>query len=408
MTNRGRNKCHRPVDILFVGHDASRTGAPRSLLRLIDWFGRNSDSSFGIVLDRGGELLAEYENAATVRLQRRDRHPIVKLVTSATPAQHILRHLRRPRLRAWVQAMKPRILVGNTAAAFPLLLDIGNPDIPAISFVREMPGAIRTVVGCNVFHAGASRCRRLLAVSEAVSDGLVDHGYAKRESVLIVPGCLPIPDSRPDRASQRQKLFDIIRCSDADAALVVGIGSPTFAKGADLFVRLGAQLNGVRSSAPIHCVWIGGIESHSRALDAWRVAAELGGVADRVHFIGPRDDATKLVAGADILALTSREDSCPLVVMEAAVSEVPSACFANSGGAPEFAKDDSGIIAPFEDVDTMAEQIKAVLALQSRLRLLGQNARRRVERCHDINQVGPQLQQLILEYARPSGREQTT
>jgi hypothetical protein len=49
--------------VLFIGHDASRTGAPLLLLELIKWLTSNSSIKPSVLLKQGGELEAEYEVA---------------------------------------------------------------------------------------------------------------------------------------------------------------------------------------------------------------------------------------------------------------------------------------------------------------------------------------------------------
>ena len=50
--------------ILFVSHDATRSGAPIELLHFLRWFKRNSDRPFSVLLGRGGELVADFEKLA--------------------------------------------------------------------------------------------------------------------------------------------------------------------------------------------------------------------------------------------------------------------------------------------------------------------------------------------------------
>jgi len=53
--------------VLFIGHDASRTGAPLLLLELIKWLTGNSSVKPSVLLKHGGELEAEYEVATPTR-----------------------------------------------------------------------------------------------------------------------------------------------------------------------------------------------------------------------------------------------------------------------------------------------------------------------------------------------------
>ena len=63
---------------------------------------------------------------------------------------------------------------------------------------------------------------------------------------------------------------------------------------------------------------------------------------------------------ADLLALTSREDPCPLVNMEAMESGLPVVAFDGAGGAPEVLGD-AGVCVPYLDVAAMAAAVRELL-----------------------------------------------
>src|SRR6266404_7553547 len=50
--------------ILFVSHDASRSGAPIALLRLLQWLKTNGTYPFSILLASGGELTPAFSELA--------------------------------------------------------------------------------------------------------------------------------------------------------------------------------------------------------------------------------------------------------------------------------------------------------------------------------------------------------
>ena len=59
----------------------------------------------------------------------------------------------------------------------------------------------------------------------------------------------------------------------------------------------------------------------------------------------------------DAFLLTSREDSGPMVMLEAAAFRIPILCFDESGGAPEFVAHDAGIAVPYLDIRQMADAL---------------------------------------------------
>ncbi|WP_096896367.1 hypothetical protein [Candidatus Scalindua japonica] len=57
-----------PKKILFISHDASRTGAPIILLNFLRWFQDNTNIPFRIILREDGELKPEFQALAPVNI----------------------------------------------------------------------------------------------------------------------------------------------------------------------------------------------------------------------------------------------------------------------------------------------------------------------------------------------------
>jgi hypothetical protein len=63
--------------ILFIGHDATRSGAPFVLLHLLRWLRKNApDLEFELLLLSGGELEREFRQLCTVHALRNDARTI--------------------------------------------------------------------------------------------------------------------------------------------------------------------------------------------------------------------------------------------------------------------------------------------------------------------------------------------
>ncbi len=99
----------------------------------------------------------------------------------------------------------------------------------------------------------------------------------------------------------------------------------------------------------------------------------------------------------DVLALTSREDPCPLAAIEAARHGVPIACFAGSGGTPEVFGDGAATVAPYLDAAAMAGQIRALLADPERRAAMGRRGWEIVRKQHDVNEVAPRIWGMLEE-----------
>jgi hypothetical protein len=58
--------------ILFIGHSASRTGAPVILLDLLQWLRRNTADEFDLYVTETGPLLANFRAIAKTEVLRRE------------------------------------------------------------------------------------------------------------------------------------------------------------------------------------------------------------------------------------------------------------------------------------------------------------------------------------------------
>ncbi len=108
-------------------------------------------------------------------------------------------------------------------------------------------------------------------------------------------------------------------------------------------------------------------------------------------FVGERSDAPGCFTAFDVLALTSREDSYPLVMLECAALGIPTVCFADGGGAPEFVGAAGGVVVPAGDLDAFARVITRLAADPEDRRRRGQRARDLVVSKHTVDELAPQI-----------------
>ena len=109
------------------------------------------------------------------------------------------------------------------------------------------------------------------------------------------------------------------------------------------------------------------------------LAAELG-IAERVHFLGYRDDIPQLLAACDIFALPSLYEGSSLAVLEAMAARRPVVSSA-IGGTDELIDDgvDGLLVAP-GDAAGLASALRRLINDAELLQAFAQRARERVER----------------------------
>ncbi|MBT4739603.1 MAG: glycosyltransferase family 4 protein, partial [Rhodospirillaceae bacterium] len=94
------------------------------------------------------------------------------------------------------------------------------------------------------------------------------------------------------------------------------------------------------------------------------------GVADRVRFLGWRDDREALLAAADICLVPSRHEPFGNVVVNAWASRTPVIAAASEGPSFLISHEKNGMLAPVDDPMAMADAIIRVLTDEALARSL--------------------------------------
>jgi glycosyltransferase involved in cell wall biosynthesis len=212
------------------------------------------------------------------------------------------------------------------------------------------------------------RAARIIAVSEAVKRVLVTSG--------LPPGLIDVvPDgtdvSRPPLPANRDTLRQL--GVPPAAPLVVQVAQLVGHKDPVNFVR--AMRTVIDADPRAHGLLVG--EGPLRAA-ATEEARKLG-IDGQVHFAGYRDDADSLLAAADVVALSSREEGLGSVLLDSLVFGRPVAA-TRAGGIPEVVIDgQTGLLVPIENPKQLGDAIARLLADPALRDRMGAAARARAE-----------------------------
>jgi len=123
-------------------------------------------------------------------------------------------------------------------------------------------------------------------------------------------------------------------------------------KGLDILLRALADLPGAY-------LWIAGDGPLKHELP--RLAAQLG-VADRVRFLGWRNDRAALLAACDICVFPSRYEPFGTVMIEAWAAGKPLIAAAAAGPAAYVKNEENGLLVPVDDVEALNYAIARVMS----------------------------------------------
>lgn len=161
-----------------------------------------------------------------------------------------------------------------------------------------------------------------------------------------------------DRAAARSRLLAELGVGE-DALLVVGAGHVARRKGFDVLLHAfeRAEISGA------HLVIAGAGEELA---ELRRRAAEMG-IAERVHWLGHRDDVPEVLAGCGIFVLSSRNEGMANVMLEAMAAGTPVIATDISGVRTAIGADEGGAaagwIVPPDDPAALASTLREVAGL---------------------------------------------
>jgi len=345
--------------IVFVGHGASRTGAPASLLKVIRWIATNTGHPCILVLGNDGPLVQEYSKYAAVYVWNKpikvnpvrqsvfgDLFERVNTLVPRTLSRHRARIIRQ------LGSRNIGCIFNNTGVNGHILEALKSAiKVPVISRIPELEAYMRK----NNRNGSVDRILALtdhfVAVSNAVKSNLIDRHAIPPERVSVIYGSCDTLKVPKGALKLRDKLG-----VPSDAFLVGGCGMLEYHKGIDLFIQVANYCRTKLDCPEVYFCWIGACVSQDSCIE-YKYEIEQLQLGDRFFFLGEIADTAPYFAEMDLFLLTSREDSFPLVMLEAARQGVPIACFSGGGGATEFVDDSTGFTLTLLDVEGMARSV---------------------------------------------------
>jgi glycosyltransferase involved in cell wall biosynthesis len=259
------------------------------------------------------------------------------------------------------------------------------PVVSHLHIANHFRASTRLLVA-GLDNATARSAAALVAVSEGTKRAYEEQGYPHRIRV-IYNGV----ESRPaDADGVRDEL-----AIPSDAPLVAEVGRLCDVKGQRELIDALAQVPEARA------VFVGADVEQGGAYErTLRRRAEDAGVADRVVFAGYRQDAGRIIAAADVLALPSWTEGLPLVVLEAMALGRPVVA-TRVGGTPELVGDgETGVLVPPRDVGALAEALQRLLGDEPLRRRLGEAGRKRVDERFSAERMAREVLEVYDEVTR--------
>lgn len=340
------NHPNRPR-VMFVSHEATRTGAPKIILNILKHFHQKCDVQCETILHNGGHLVPDFQAHSDVpvdclNVPRKCSDELAKKVNRI-----IAREKNNPPILAVCNSMESRFI----SDAF------SKHKIPVVSLVHELPSSYCEEDYSNVYNISDKVIFPVHAVRDA-ADAKVTIPSGKG---MVLPQGLLTPDFGKNVSTDaaRKQIRKELSIPES-AFLVLGCGTLDLRKGIDHFAAIARRVVETnKENNPIHFIWVGdGPRWTHSPFHYVNLDLEKSGAIKYVHFLGEKENVEPYFVGSDAFLMSSRVDPFPCVIHEAMATGLPVITFANSGGAEEAVAGGAGIVVPYADYEQTAGVIR--------------------------------------------------
>lgn len=275
----------------------------------------------------------------------------------------------------WTVGLDPRVLpaVVREIRAGGALLHAHDAHAVTLaglcSVVTRVPMVATRRVDFHLRHRGFwGRATRILAISGAVADVLVEDGVSSDRIVVVHSGIDLDAARQAEPLGLRERLG-----LPVETTLACTVGALVPHK--DHVTLLHAARRLASRFPALHWVIAGAGEL--RTVLEW-LASELD-LTGRVHFLGQVADPLRVIADVDVYVMSSREEGLGTSVLDAMARGIPVAS-TSAGGLPEMLQHGAGLLVSPRDPEALAGAVQRILTDEELRRSLVERASRAVER----------------------------
>jgi len=341
-----------PNHIVLVTHDALYHGAQILTLNLARELKNTYGFNVHIVTLSGGPLMEEFAKVATV-------HSLEGHAADSKAAFS---------LAAELNFGGAALAICNTTVSGPFARALKNNGFDVISLIHELTSVIEQYSLHQAAKDVAQYADKIVFPAELVktafettiSAPLGDKAVICPQGAYKVNRYRDLADINRARKSIRSDLG-----LNNTTRIILGVGYADFRKGFDLFLDIAEAIP--KDRADIICIWLG----HQEPWVAPELVARMDALQKdgRLILPGRVDDTDPYYAGADVFALTSREDPYPSTVLEALDVGLPVIGFEGVTGSTELITEYGGqLVAPFDAAAMTAAALRALITTGDKTR----------------------------------------
>ncbi len=294
------------MKVILVGHDAHQHGAQLLTLNIF----KTLKESFGIdvacILLEGGSLLGSYNEIGTTYVTYGSQEKLHKVISNLSDDGYC--HA-----------------ICNTTVTGLCTEMLAESNVNVISLIHELETLISEYSLDEHAKKISENASKVIFASKFVQDSFERVSGSIRNKAIIKPqGIYQTLECTDDASGKLKRKLGL----KPDAKVVVNSGYADLRKGFDLFIQIAREA--VRRDSNYHFVWLGNVEP---SLNNWILKdIQNTQLEKHIHIVPFTSEISLYLEGANVFAMTSREDPFPSVVLESLALGTPVVGFEGGGG----------------------------------------------------------------------------
>ena len=372
------------MNVLFICHEASRTGAPLVLLQELRYIKNHcKDISFELLVLKKGELLESFKELCYVHLGWSDNSLKTRILR-----KFCKRQIDFPYLYVFKKGQFD-VIYANTIVSFKVAIELKKKyDVPLIGHVHESENAFCTF---DLTKEKIDEFDKLIAVSNLTKKNLMDIFNIPDSKIVIQHPISPwIDDSIKNK-------IEISPINLSPGKYVMGIFcSGNWWKATEMIPLVVRCFYERYQLSDCEFYVVGHIDNITR----YHLEYDLKkmNVKRKIHWVGEVDEPLKYHARFDVFLLLSREDSNPLAAQESAFMGKPVIGFEDVTGAAEWICKGAGSLVPYMDFNRMSDEIYKYYVNDKLRKEVGNKAKEIVTKMYLNDSKMSNIIDLIREY----------
>jgi glycosyltransferase involved in cell wall biosynthesis len=363
LKNAHESVLKKKNSILLVSHDAHPHGAQVLCLNMARELSENFHFRVEILVLGEGSLIPKfrkYGNVTQVHLH----------IDSREKVEGILKALKGSGVDK---------AIVNTAVSGAVSSLLSKSGFSQINLIHELPKVLAQYDLHDQVSDIIEYSDKIIFPAHQVKDGFESFSGQTIDHWSITPQGLFQPSilrKGETKATCKQMLIDQFSLP-RNAQIILNVAYADYRKGFDLFVEVACEL--FTKHENLFAIWVGHQDGGlvSKSLE---VAEKLGFKDRFILTNGYVDNPQVYYAGADIFALTSREDPFPSVVLESLDAETPIVAFKDSGGFESLLNRGCGLLAKKGDISSFAACAESLLTNKKEAKKLAGTGRALIDK----------------------------